>query len=727
MKKIALTIFMLQVSVTLLAQASTDSTKLSKLEETQQLGEVVVKSSLPKIRNNANGMMCIIAGSELEKAGNTKDLLRRLPSIQKADDAIEVFGRGAAEVYVNNRKVYDLKELDRIPSDQIVNVEIIHNPGARYAASTRAVIRIKTKRPQGEGWGFREEVKGYHDVGWGAREQLDVNYRQGGLDLSASLTGETKNTGGSAYERIETYSDGKLLQQIIDRMQNRSHERSFSPGLRVNYTFGEDQSLGAQYHYFREPYAKTNTELPSLFTYDGAFLQNTMSYLHFRTPYYNHQANAYYSGKMKEWQIDLNLDGFWSDTKSTTVTDEEDLARNVFSNENTSGDLDRSNAAFSQRESSVRSNTAFNQSTNRLYTAKLVLEHPLLGGTVGFGGEYSNTHRKELNVNPATKDGDTKVKESIWSVFVEYRRMFFEKLRLQAGLRYENVVSDFYEEGEHSMDRDYADWFPSLGLSLPIGKVQLSANYGIDITRPSFANLSDNIVYINSYSYQGGNSKLKPTYSHDISLNASWKWIWGQAIYSRIVDDIAFENISYSEENKLVTLIHPSNMPTFHRYVVQAFAQPTLFKVWHPTWGVVYCLQDYEGMRADGNKLKMDRPLLNFIWNNLLTLPHNWRIGLDFHSQTGGDYSTYRIHNTIYSVNALVQKSLFGDRLDLSLQAGNLLHSHHQAVTIFSSRNLYQESKYFTRLELKVAYKFNVANNKYKGGNTDNKQRQRVK
>lgn len=82
------------------------------------------------------------------------------------------------------------------------------------------------------------------------------------------------------------------------------------------------------------------------------------------------------------------------------------------------------------------------------------------------------------------------------------------------------------------MDRDYADWFPSLGLSIALGKVQLSGNYGVDITRPSFANLSDNIIYINRYSYQGGNSKLKPTYSRDLSLSASWKWLWAQAIYS---------------------------------------------------------------------------------------------------------------------------------------------------------------------------------------------------
>ncbi len=685
---------MVTASLSLAAQTiPSDSSKVSKLEKTQELDEVVVKSSLPKIRNNANGMTCIIQGSELEKAGNSKDVLGRLPSIQKADDGVEVFGRGAAEVYVNNRKLYDLKELERIPSDQIMSVEIISNPGAHYAATTKAVVRIKTKRPQGEGWGFREEAKVNHFVDWGAREQLDVNYRRGGLDISASLTASTTNGGASAYECIESYSDGKLLGQVIDNMQNRYHERTLCPGLRINYAFNENQSVGAQYYYFRQPYAKTFTNLPSVFTYGGSFLESTMTRLRISSPAYSHQANAYYSGKVKQWQTDLNLDGFWNDTKGTTVTED---------------------------------NHAFNHSANRLYTAKLTVEHPLFGGTISFGTEYNDTHRTEQNINPAVKNGDSKVKERIWSGFAEYRRILFGKLRLQGGLRYENVKSDFYEEGKHTMDRDYADWFPSLGLSIALGKVQLSGNYGVDITRPSFANLSDNIIYINRYSYQGGNSKLKPTYSRDLSLSASWKWLWAQAIYSRVTNDIAFENTGYSDNDKRVTLIHPNNMPTFHRYVVQAFAQPTLFKIWHPTWGFVYCQQDFEANTIDGGKQKLDRPLLNIICNNLFLLPHSWRIGVDFHCQTSGDYSTYRIHNALVQVSGLIQKSLLRDRLDLSLQAGNLLHSKHQAVSIFSSRTLYQENRYYTRLELTATYKFNLANSKYKGGNADGKQRKRM-
>ena len=85
----------------------------------QQLNEVVVKSDLPKVRTNAEGMKVFISGTELEKVGSTKDLLKRLPNVSSADDGVEIFGRGKAEVYVNGRRIYDNQELEQLPSDQI--------------------------------------------------------------------------------------------------------------------------------------------------------------------------------------------------------------------------------------------------------------------------------------------------------------------------------------------------------------------------------------------------------------------------------------------------------------------------------------------------------------------------------------------------------------------------------------------------------------------------------
>ena len=57
-----------------------------------------------------------------------------------------VVGRGKPEIYINNKKVRDDSELDRLRADEILLAEIITNPGVEYGAEVKSVIRIKTIR-----------------------------------------------------------------------------------------------------------------------------------------------------------------------------------------------------------------------------------------------------------------------------------------------------------------------------------------------------------------------------------------------------------------------------------------------------------------------------------------------------------------------------------------------------------------------------------------------------
>lgn len=92
--------------------------------------------------------MTTIVGSVLEKAGTMEHLLDRIPNVSAQNGNIKVFGRGEPIIYINGRQMRDRSELDRLSSDNIKSVEVISNPGARYAASTKAVIRINTKKEQ---------------------------------------------------------------------------------------------------------------------------------------------------------------------------------------------------------------------------------------------------------------------------------------------------------------------------------------------------------------------------------------------------------------------------------------------------------------------------------------------------------------------------------------------------------------------------------------------------
>ncbi|WP_288860566.1 TonB-dependent receptor plug domain-containing protein [uncultured Bacteroides sp.] len=91
-------------------------------------------------------MVTQVQNSSLASAGTANDVLRKTPGVVDDGDGLKVLGRGTPEVYINGRKVRDASELDQLASGNIRNVEVVTNPGARYDASVKAVIRIQTKK-----------------------------------------------------------------------------------------------------------------------------------------------------------------------------------------------------------------------------------------------------------------------------------------------------------------------------------------------------------------------------------------------------------------------------------------------------------------------------------------------------------------------------------------------------------------------------------------------------
>ena len=126
-----------------------------RLEEDKQLlGEAVVQAVMPKTKLTGEGLATSVHGSVLENAGTARDVLGKVPGLIKGKDGFEVIGKGAPQVYINGRRMTDATELDRILSHEIQSVEVINNPGAQYDATVRAVVRIRTIKRKGEGFGF---------------------------------------------------------------------------------------------------------------------------------------------------------------------------------------------------------------------------------------------------------------------------------------------------------------------------------------------------------------------------------------------------------------------------------------------------------------------------------------------------------------------------------------------------------------------------------------------
>ena len=97
--------------------------------EATELGELVVNGNMPRIRVRDDALVTTVEKTVLSKAGTADDLLKRLPAVSGDNGVYEIFGKGAAKIFINNREMRDPSELDRISSTDIRGGDCSHNPG----------------------------------------------------------------------------------------------------------------------------------------------------------------------------------------------------------------------------------------------------------------------------------------------------------------------------------------------------------------------------------------------------------------------------------------------------------------------------------------------------------------------------------------------------------------------------------------------------------------------
>ena len=221
------------------------------MSDAQLLGEVVVKGDLPKVQLKGDAQVTNVQGTILEKAGTGNDLLSKLPGVSADEGAVNVFGSGAAEIYINGRKMRNASELDQLSSDNVKRVEVVRNPGARYDATVKAVVRIYTKKAQGEGFGFNNRFVAKYQYDWTTVEQFNFNYRKGGFDLGGILFGTDIHTEDNKRLVQHTFLD-KVWRQEND-FHAVSHDQYANAMLSLNYQFDENHSLGARYELDHTP------------------------------------------------------------------------------------------------------------------------------------------------------------------------------------------------------------------------------------------------------------------------------------------------------------------------------------------------------------------------------------------------------------------------------------------------------------------------------------------
>ena len=675
--------------------------------DAQLLGEVVVKAYLPKTQAKGDAMVTTVSGTVLEKAGTAENLLDKIPNVTAQDGAVTVFGRGTPEIYINGRKIRNQQELDQLSSDNIKSVEVVSNPGARYDASVKAVIRIFTKKVEGEGFGFnnRALIRHRDEYGWSAYDQLNLNYRKNGFDLSAMLLAGDYRNGNDQTFVIDTHLD-KQWRQNIDLTDQKSESKNIETTLTLNYQFDENHSIGARYNYERVPeYLWIANQFAQTYC-EELLYEDLHSVIKMNEPETHHRSNFYYNGRVKKWSIDFNADGLWSETKNTQVA-QEDVMEGVNEED--------------------RSVTTIDTKRNELYAAKLVLSHPLAKGNLSFGAEYSHNKRNTTYLNPEgiIADDNAMIKEGATSAFVEYAKAF-NKLQMQAGLRYEHVGFDYYDAGKFvdEQSKDYSNLFPSITFSFPIKDVQVQLGYANDINRPSYHQLRSSTIYVNRYMYDKGNPFLMPSITHNVTLAGSYKWMNMYVGYSHVKDDITNQTIAYSDDDPTIGLLTLQNTQAYDNLVAVFNINPTI-GFWTPQLSLAIQKQWYEGETPWG-KAKFNKPIGSVTFRNNFKLPKGFLLDLNGSYTTKGYQKNIYLADDMIDMNASLSKSFLKDKLTLQLQAYNILNPK-QVATVYSGIRVLQNTQVMHRqVSLTVRYKFNTTRSKYKGTGAGESQKNRM-
>ena len=469
-----------------------DGAVITLSDDAQMLEGAVASAVMPKTKLTSEGLQTNVRGSVLENAGSAKDVLSKTPGLIKGQNGLEVIGKGAPLVYINGRRVSDSTELDRLQSNEIQSVEVITNPGAQYDATVRAVVRIKTIKRQGDGFGFNLNASDAQSLRWARGNDpfgaVNVNYRTGGWDFFGGVN-YARNTSRQESELEKktfgiTPAGEDWLFENKGTLLNEYIGSTLYGNAGVNWQMADNHFLGGKVEWGRHLTYSVHTEV-----YDNVFENGTLidklrtfsdDSIGDWTPY-NLGANLYYNGLVAgKLGIDVNLDYYGTDDSSKSVSKE-------------ASEMTHDAAIYSA------SNNA-----GRMYAAKAVLSYPIWKGQLQAGTEDTFSRRTD-NYKVGGIDipaSEASIKEDNIAAFASYGCYIPRVGQMSAGVRYE-YVHYAYEDAitpANNITRDYGNWFPNVSYAGVIGEktrnpVQVMLNYSTKTSRPHYGKLSSAIRY----------------------------------------------------------------------------------------------------------------------------------------------------------------------------------------------------------------------------------------
>jgi len=536
--------YLIKISVVGSPIYQTDTLVLAASQTVIALSDIKMKAGATNLKEvNISGQKAFVerkidrtvvnVDALISNAGTTAlDVLSKSPGVNvDQNGAISLKGKNGVSIFIDDKPTYlsgsDLENyLRSLPSSSLDQIELMTNPPAKYdAAGNGGVINIKTKKTKTAGFNGGINLSLNQGELSRSNNSFNFNYRKDKVNVFGNLSYNLNNsfTDLDLNRKYKT-DDGSAKSYFNQNSYFRRHGNTFNLKTGLDYYASERTTWGVVLTGMNRISKQVNNNTSNLsnasMQLDSVIRAENIDQI----KYQNAGVNLNYRHKFKQVGRELTFDAdylLYRDRTDQTYYNFSYLP---------GGALKYQDILTGNLPSDID-----------IYTAKMDYSHPLENKwklDAGVKTAYTKTDNIADYFN--TANGKTSVdyeksnhflyEENINAIYLNMSREG-KRFSLQAGLRYENTVSNGHQLGnmikpDSSFKRTYNSLFPTVYFSYKLdtaGNNELGLNYGRRIDRPYYQDLNPFFSPLDKFTYYVGNPFLKPSFTQSIELSHTYK------------------------------------------------------------------------------------------------------------------------------------------------------------------------------------------------------------
>lgn len=690
-------------------------TKLERISA--NLKAVVIQATKPMIEVRADKTILNVEGSINAVGQDALELLRKAPGVLlDKDDNISLSGKNGVQIYIDGKPTplsgTDLTAyLKTMQSSQIEAVEIITNPSAKYeAAGNAGIINIRLKK--NKSFGTNGSVNAGYAVGVFPKYNgsVSLNHRNKHINIFSTYNynnNRNENNFNLYREQLDTIFSQR------SKMTNWNESHGFKAGL--DYFINKKSTLGLMINgNFSNNEFRNNSRTPIVYKPTGITDRILVA---------DNRSNS------KRNNANFNLNYRYVDTSGRELNVDAD--HGLF---RIKSDQFQPNYYFDPTGVPT-SNLIYNMIAPTdidIYSLKTDYEQNFKKGRLGFGGKTSYVKSgndfQRYNVYNNGKILDTLrsnnfiYEENINALYINYNRQF-KLFMLQAGVRMENSniegrSNGFKAGGSHyisydsSFNRHYTDFFPSAAITFnKKPTLQWGLSYSRRIDRPAYQDLNPFEFKLDEYSYQKGNTQLRPQYTNSLSLTNTYKYKLTTTLTYSHVNDVFTQLVDTAERSK--SFITKKNLAT-QDIASLNISYPLQYKWYSVFANLNSYYSHYKANFGTGRTVDLDV----FAYN--IYMQHAAKLGKGFTAELSGFYNSPSIwggtfkSKEIWAIDGGIQKSLWKSKANLKVSVSDIFRTLKFAGTSnFAGQYVHVNGNFESR-QLKVNFTYRFGNNQVK-------------